>query len=85
MSPEKIKELREKFFDDLTRTKEMGITGDFSITEFKTMPHNVFQWIVDNVIKAKEEENCLEHGEKYYLMENDIKVCYKCAKPVSAN
>lgn len=36
--------LREEFFNALTRTREMGITGDFAITDFNTMPHNVFEW-----------------------------------------
>lgn len=36
--------LRDQFFNDNTRTVEMGITGDFEMTEFKTRPHNVFEW-----------------------------------------
>lgn len=67
MSPEKIKELREKFYKECTdrNGRLIPITSD-----------NVFQWKVDNVIKAKEENPkinfCPECGQWIsFSCEND--------------
>lgn len=44
MTPKKIKELREKFFDECTNANERGI----DLPRVNSAPHDVFQWFVDN-------------------------------------
>lgn len=61
------KKLREEFFKDNTRTREMGVTGDFAMTDFNTLPHNVFEWFKNKLsslsIQPKESGREVEFAE----------------------
>lgn len=74
MSPEKITELEEMFYEECTNRKAQG-----QYMLVNKVPKDVFQWIVDNVIKAKEEEKeCTHESQTHYR--DEWMVCDNCGK-----
>ena len=66
-----MKTLRDKFFKELTRKRDDGVT------EFNRSPHNVFEWIKENldsewVSDEEIEEKAKQYSKRYEDIHIDV-------------
>ena len=69
-------DLRDRFFNELTRKREDGVT------DFNCLPHNVFEWIRDNAQQSPvtDEELILKSSELHASITIKIETNYQTGK-----